>query len=186
MGYYSQSVVKTGEVTWAASACELAKQCDVVLTGLPRPEHVSKAMGISAGTITGTSSGEDSSISSEQVSSSVDPNGILAGLNPGCIWIEHSTTDLTNTRRIRKLVEAKGGKAVAAPLTGGMQLLRAGKMVSLIGCDCAVTLEKITPLLQLSAPRMVPCGKFGHETVVKILTNMLCAVQDCAMGEAML
>ena len=45
---------------------------------------------------------------------------------------------------------------------------------------------KVEPLIALSAPRIVRCGDFGHETVVKILTNMLCAVQDCAMGEVMM
>jgi len=44
----------------------------------------------------------------------------------------------------------------------------------------------VKPLIALSAPRIVRCGDFGHETVVKILTNMLCAVQDCAMGEVMM
>ena len=46
--------------------------------------------------------------------------------------------------------------------------------------------SKVEPLIALSAPRIVRCGDFGHETVVKILTNMLCAVQDCAMGEVMM
>ncbi len=45
---------------------------------------------------------------------------------------------------------------------------------------------QVQPLIALSAPRIVRCGDFGHETVVKILTNMLCAVQDCAMGEVMM
>ena len=79
-----------------------------------------------------------------------------------------------------------GAAAVAAPVTGGMQLLSTGKMVALVGCDDDAAWAKVEPLVALSAPRLVRCGKFGHESVVKILTNMLCAVQDCAMGEAMM
>eukprot|EP00913_Durusdinium_trenchii_P018077 g16986.t1 len=56
-------------------------------------------------------------------------------------------------------------------------------MVSLVGAD-EETFQRVKPLIALSAPRIIRCGDFGHETVVKILTNMLCAVQDCAMGEA--
>jgi 3-hydroxyisobutyrate dehydrogenase len=134
------------------------------MTGLPRPEHVSAAMGID--------DGESS-------------QGILAGLREGSVWIEHSTTDFNNTVRIRAAVEKRGAKAVAAPLTGGMQILRVGKMVALVGADEEV-FELVRPLISLSAPRIVRCGEFGHETVVKILSNMLCAVQDCAMGEAMM
>mmetsp|Transcript_93634 Transcript_93634/g.166607 ORF Transcript_93634/g.166607 Transcript_93634/m.166607 type:complete len:374 (+) Transcript_93634:67-1188(+) len=151
---------------WAPSAKALAEQCDVIITGLPRPEHVSAAMGIS----------EDGQVSSD---------GILAGLQPGSVWIEHSTTDFENTMRIREEIEKRGCKAVAAPVTGGMQILKVGKMVALVGAD-EETFQRVKPLISLSAPRIVRCGEFGHETVVKILTNMLCAVQDCAMGEAMM
>jgi len=151
---------------WASTPRALAERCDVVMTGLPRPEHVSAAMGI----------GKDGG---------VGDSGILAGLQPGAVWIEHSTTDFENTMRIRSEVEKRGASAVAAPVTGGMQILKVGKMVALVGADEA-TFERVRPLISLSAPRIVRCGEFGHETVVKILTNMLCAVQDCAMGEAMM
>eukprot|EP00930_Biecheleria_cincta_P093226 TRINITY_DN8344_c0_g3_i1.p1 TRINITY_DN8344_c0_g3~~TRINITY_DN8344_c0_g3_i1.p1 ORF type:complete len:376 (+),score=60.56 TRINITY_DN8344_c0_g3_i1:78-1205(+) len=148
--------------TWAPSAKALAEQCDVVMTGLPRPEHVSAAMGLDGSS-----------------------DGILAGLQPGSVWIEHSTTDFENTLKIRAEVEKRGCKAVAAPVTGGMQILKVGKMVALVGAD-EETFNRVKPLISLSAPRIVRCGEFGHETVIKILTNMLCAVQDCAMGEAMM
>eukprot|EP00933_Yihiella_yeosuensis_P069869 TRINITY_DN7692_c1_g1_i1.p1 TRINITY_DN7692_c1_g1~~TRINITY_DN7692_c1_g1_i1.p1 ORF type:complete len:380 (+),score=105.96 TRINITY_DN7692_c1_g1_i1:86-1225(+) len=161
----AEEFLKQG-ATWAPSAKAVAEQCDVIMTGLPRPEHVSQAMGIS----------EDGAVNDE---------GILAGLQPGSIWIEHSTTDFENTIRIRKEVEKRGCKAVAAPVTGGMQILKVGKMAALVGAEEDV-FEKVKPLISLSAPRIVRCGEFGHETVVKILTNMLCAVQDCAMGEAMM
>jgi len=151
--------------TWAPNARVLAEQCDVVLTGLPRPEHVSAAMGIQGDTISA--------------------DGILAGLQKDAVWIEHSTTDFENTLRIKAEVEKRGAKAVSSPVTGGMQILKVGKMVSLVGCDDE-TFQRVKPLISLSAPRIVRCGEFGHETVVKILTNMMCAVQDCAMGEAMM
>jgi len=150
---------------WANSGREVAEQCDVILTGLPRPENVSAAMGLEG--------------------TNINPDGILAGLQPNSVWIEHSTTDFENTLKIRAEVEKRGAKAVAAPLTGGMQILKVGKMVSLVGAD-EETFKRVEPLIALSAPRIVRCGDFGHETVVKILTNMLCAVQDCAMGEVMM
>lgn len=155
----------TGRATWAPSLKSVAEQCDVVLTGLPRPEHVSAALD--------GANGED---------------GLLAGFRKGSVWIEHSTTDIENTMRIRDRLEERGVHCVAAPFTGGMQILRAGKMVSLVGCDDEAVFEKIRPLLALSCgqDRIIRCGDFGHETVIKIITNMLCAVQDCAMGEAIL
>ena len=36
--------------------------------------------------------------------------GILAGLQPNSVWIEHSTTDVENTLKIRAEVEKRGAK----------------------------------------------------------------------------
>lgn len=132
---------------------------EVVITALPRPTDVSKAF-----------EGED---------------GVLAGISKGHVWVEHSTTDFENTLRIKALVEEKGAHAVEAPLTGGMQILREGKMVALIGAEEEVFEGRIAALVALSAPRLVRCGQFGHATIIKIFSNMLCAVNDVAMGEAL-
>lgn len=150
---------KLGGATWASSAREAASRADVVMTALPRPEHVTAAF-----------HGDD---------------GILAGLRPGTTWIEHSTTDFENTAKVRELVEAAGGQAVEAPLTGGMQILREGKMVTLVGADPDVFEGDIAALVALSAPRIVRCGTFGHATIIKIFSNILCAVHDVAVGETL-
>lgn len=82
-------------------------------------------------------------------------------------------------------MEAAGGRAVEAPLTGGMQLLRAGKMVTLVGADPEVLEGEIATLIALSAPRIVRCGEFGHATIIKIFSNILCAFHDVAVGETL-
>ena len=146
------------DAIWADSAYEAAQKSEVIITALPRPEHVTEAF-----------SGDD---------------GILAGLQPGSTWIEHSTTDFENTEKIKQLVESKGANAVEAPLTGGMQILREGKMVTLVGAQEEV-LNKVEDLIALSAPRIVRCGDFGHATIIKIFSNILCAVHDVAVGEAL-
>ena len=145
--------------TWASTAADAASRADVVITALPRPEHVTAAF-----------EGAD---------------GILAGLRPGATWIEHSTTDFENTALVREKVEAAGARAVEAPLTGGMQILREGKMVTLVGADPAVFEGPIASLVALSAPRIVRCGEFGHATIIKIFSNILCAAHDVAVGEAL-
>ena len=37
----------------------------------------------------------------------------------------------------------------------------------------------------LSAPRIVRCGEFGHATIIKIFSNILCAAHDVAVGETL-
>jgi len=145
--------------TWVKSAKEAAERSDIVITALPRPEHVTAAFN--------------------------GDGGILAGMRQGATWIEHSTTDFLNTEKVRKQVEGKGAKAVEAPLTGGMQILRAGKMVTLVGAEPAVLEGQIAELIALSAPRIVRCGEFGHATIIKIFSNILCAVHDVAIGETL-
>lgn len=130
------------DAKWASSGAEASAAAEVVITALPRPEHVTAAM--------------------------EGDTGILAGMRVGTTWIEHSTTDFENTIRVKSLVEAKGGFAVEAPLTGGMQILREGKMVALVGASEEVFEGKIASLIALSAPRLVRCGEFGHATIIKV------------------
>jgi len=178
-----------GGAVWASSAQEAAAAADVVITALPRPADVSAAF--------------------------AGPRGILAGLRKGATWIEHSTTDFENTAAVRAQVEAIGGFAVEAPLTGGMQILRAGKMVTLVGANPEVLEGDIASLIALSAPRIIRCGEFGHATIIKawpdplywllfnstlsgvaltgsrspggcqIFSNILCAAHDVAIGETL-
>ena len=66
-----------------------------------------------------------------------------------------------------------------------MQILRDGKMVALVGADPSVFEGAIADLVALSAPRIIRCGAFGHATVIKIFSNILCAHIDVAAGEAL-
>ena len=58
-------------------------------------------------------------------------------------------------------------------------------MVVLVGAADDVFDGPIEELVALSAPRIVRCGAFGHATVIKLFSNMLCAAHDCAVGEAL-
>lgn len=136
---------------------ELAERSDIILTCLPRPEHVTAAM-----------NGAD---------------GLLAGLTPGKIWIEHSTTDYLNLLQMARHVEEKQCIPIESPLTGGITLLKEGNMIALVGGEKS-SVEGVTGLLELSVRKAIHCGDMGHATIVKILSNMLCATMDCAMGEA--
>jgi len=69
-----------------------------------------------------------------------------------------------------------------------MQILRAGKMVTLVGADPEMFERgdpSVADIVALSAPRIVRCGTFGHATIIKIFSNILCAVHDVAIGETL-
>merc|ERR1719160_2040369 len=58
-------------------------------------------------------------------------------------------------------------------------------MVTLVGADPEVFDGTIADLIALSAPRMVRCGTFGHATIIKIFSNILCAMHNVAIGETL-
>ena len=59
-------------------------------------------------------------------------DGLLAGLNAGKIWIDHSTTDFKQTQDFHAQVIEKGADLLEAPVTGGLEALKKGQMTVLM------------------------------------------------------
>ena len=45
--------------------------------------------------------------------------------------------------------------------------------------------DEVKDLISLSAPRIVRCGEFGHASIIKIYSNILCAFHDVAVAETL-
>ena len=82
---------------------EVMSQCEVVITCLPSPNISAEVM-----------EGKD---------------GLLGEVKPGKIWMEMSTTDEAEVKRLDALVKAKGGFSVDCPVSGGCH--RASSMKSI-------------------------------------------------------
>ena len=65
-------------------------------------------------------------------------NGILAGLDKGKVWIDHSTTDYEQTQRYNGMVNDKGAQLLEAPITGGLAALSKGQMTVFTAGDEAL------------------------------------------------
>ena len=98
---------------WAESPRQLAESVDIVVTCLPGPAICAEVMEAD--------------------------DGVIAGLGPGKIWAEMSTTDTTEVRRLGKLVTAAGDGAVDCPVSGGCHRAATGNIAILAGCDRGVT-----------------------------------------------
>jgi len=61
------------------------------------------------------------------------PNGILAGLAPGKIYIDMSTVSPAASRATAKQVEAKGAQMLDAPVSGSVITLEEGKLSIMVG-----------------------------------------------------
>ena len=86
----------------ADSPRELAAGVDLVITCLPSPAVSAQVM--------------------EQ------PDGVLAGLAPGKIWLEMSTTDQAEARRLAARVEERGATAMDCPVSGGCHRAATGNI----------------------------------------------------------
>lgn len=147
------SAVDAG-ATRAASPADCAARVDIFLTSLPRPDHVESVM--------------------------TGPNGALAAMRPGSVWI-----DLTTNRKelvARLAASAPDGVSVVdSPVTGAVDGARNGKLTLFIGGEAA-TVARVTPMLQ-HLGMVIPCGALGTGNVVKLVTNQLWFIAAAAIGE---
>ncbi len=143
---------------WADSPADMARDCDVVVTCLPSPAASAAVM-----------EAED---------------GILAGLTPGTIWAEMSTTDEAEVRRLSAPVEAAGGHAVDCPVSGGCHRAATGNISIFAGCDRTV-FDRLLPLLTTMGRRVLHTGPLGSASILKVITNYLATANLISCCEAL-
>ena len=113
------------------------------------------------------------------------PDGILAGLTPGKIYVDISTVSPEYSRSVAEKVRAKGADMVDAPVSGSVITLQEGKLSVMVGGRKS-TFDKIKPLLGDIGPRVTYVGDNGLALVLKIACNLSLAVQMLAFSEGVL
>ncbi len=142
----------------AASPREMMEACDVVITCLPHPT-------ISAAVVEGQ-------------------DGLLEACGPGKIWLEMSTTDEAEIKRLGAKVIAKGAAAVDCPVSGGCHRADTGNISIFAGCDRA-TFERVLPLLTTMGRRVLHTGDLGTASMLKVMTNYLATANLLSVCEAL-
>ena len=144
---------------WAASPKQTAEAADTVITCLPSPAAVANVM--------------------------TAADGVLAGLGEGDTWIEMSTNDLNEVKRLAALAADKGVACLEAPVTGGVHKAAEGQITVLVGGDKAVY-EAHLPAFQTMGGTVIYMGPLGSASVIKVITNMLAFIHLVAAGEALM
>jgi len=144
--------------TRAASPREMAARVDVIITCLPSPAACAQV-------VEGT-------------------DGILAGLTPGKVWLEMSTTDAAEIRRLGALVEARGAWVMDCPVSGGCHRAATGN-VSIFAGGSRAAFERVLPILTILGRRILHTGPLGSASILKVVTNYLCTVHLAALAEAL-
>ncbi|MFT4635840.1 MAG: 3-hydroxyisobutyrate dehydrogenase [Arenicella sp.] len=151
-----QSFVESG-ATAANSAKEVAELADVIITCLPSPAACSAVMEAD--------------------------DGVIAGLSAGKIWLEMSTTDQAEVKRIGELVTAKGAFALDSPVSGGCHRADTGNISIFAGGD-RKAFDIALPLLTTMGRRVIHTGELGSASVLKVITNYLATAHLVALSEA--
>jgi 3-hydroxyisobutyrate dehydrogenase-like beta-hydroxyacid dehydrogenase len=113
------------------------------------------------------------------------PDGLLAGLEPGKIYIDMSTVSPAASREIAAQVTAKGAQMLDAPVSGSVSTLEEGKLTFMVGGERA-TFERVEPILKAIGPKATYVGGNGLAVGMKIATNLSLAVQMLAFSEGVL
>jgi 3-hydroxyisobutyrate dehydrogenase len=137
------------------SPAQMMQSCDAVITCLPSPA------------------------ASAAVLSQMMPH-----VGPGKIWMEMSTTDAAEVKRIGADVIAAGGAAVDCPVSGGCHRADTGNISIYAGCDRG-TFDRILPLLTVMGRRVLHTGDLGSASVLKVMTNYLATANLLTLCEAL-
>ena len=141
----------------AKSPKELAEKTDLIITSLPSPE-----------------------VSAEVMESE---DGILNGLSENKIWLEMSTTDEDEVKRLGNKVISKKAIPLDGPVSGGCHRAATGNIAIFVGGD-RKAFEKILPALTVMGRKVLHTGELGSASVLKVITNYLASVHLVALGEA--
>jgi 3-hydroxyisobutyrate dehydrogenase-like beta-hydroxyacid dehydrogenase len=113
------------------------------------------------------------------------PDGMLAGLSAGNIFIDMSTIAPDASRKLAAKVRELGADMVDAPVSGSVITLQEGKLSVMVG-GRKETFEKVKPLLDDIGPKVTHVGDNGLALSMKIAINLSLAVQMLAFSEGVL
>src|ERR1700719_568700 len=113
------------------------------------------------------------------------PDGLLAGLSTGKIFVDISTVSPSVSRAFAAKVREKGADMVDSPVSGSVITLQEGKLSVMVG-GRRKTSERVKPLLLDIGPKVTYVGDNGLALAMKIAVNLSLAVQMMAFSEGVL
>lgn len=109
----------------------------------------------------------------------------LAGvLRPGSVVVDHSTVSTDTARRAADILAAHGIGFVDAPVSGGVEGARNGRLSVMAGGDAA-TLEQARPALEAYALRIAHMGPTGAGQAAKAVNQVIVAGINEAVCEGL-
>jgi 4-hydroxybutyrate dehydrogenase/sulfolactaldehyde 3-reductase len=152
-----EALVAAGAVA-AASPRAVAEASDVVITSLPDAPDVEAAAD--------------------------GPDGLVAGLRPGAVYVDLSTIDPETTKRVGAKVAARGAAMIDSPVGKTVEHAIAGTSTLMLGGD-PEAIETARPVLVCMGSDLIRCGDLGMGQAMKLTNNLLASVLIAASSEAL-
>jgi 3-hydroxyisobutyrate dehydrogenase-like beta-hydroxyacid dehydrogenase len=113
------------------------------------------------------------------------PDGILAGLRPGKIYVDSTTGTPEGSRELAERVAEIGAVMLDAPVSGSVSTLEEGKLSIMVGGDEGA-FAQVEPILRDIGPTVTRIGDNGQALLMKIAINLSLHVQMVAFSEGVL
>jgi 3-hydroxyisobutyrate dehydrogenase-like beta-hydroxyacid dehydrogenase len=142
--------------TWAETPREVAAASEIVFTSLPGPPEVEAV--------------------------ALGEQGILRGASAGKVYFDLSTNSPTLVRRIHDVFAAQGVHMLDAPVSGGPQGARTGRLAIWVGGDRSIY-ERYKPVLDAIGDQAYYVGPIGTGSIAKLVHNCTGYIIQTAMAE---
>jgi len=154
----AERVAEATGAPMAASAADAASKADVVLTSLADDAAVEDVY--------------------------LGPEGIVHGIAAGSVAVDASTIDPRTVERVGEAVDETGAGFLDCPVSGSVSTVEAGTLTIMAGGD-ADLLERVRPVLDALAQRVIHVGGRGAGAATKLAVNALVHGLNVALSEAL-
>jgi 3-hydroxyisobutyrate dehydrogenase-like beta-hydroxyacid dehydrogenase len=113
------------------------------------------------------------------------PDGILAGLTPGKIYVDMSTVSPRLIRELAEAVKATGANMLEAPVSGSIPAAESGTLIIFAGGDAAV-LDQVRPVFEAISQKIIHIGTNGQGVSMKIAINLSIGPQLLSLFEGLI
>ncbi len=143
----------------ANSPAEAAASCEIVITMLSDPKAV--------------------------LSTILDENGVIYGLEKGAVLVDCSTIDPSTTKTVCDAVSARGARFLDSPVAGSKDAAAKGELILMVGGEID-TLNEIRPVLDVISKKIIYAGPTGSGTSLKLCFNLCVSHMAAALCEALI
>jgi 3-hydroxyisobutyrate dehydrogenase-like beta-hydroxyacid dehydrogenase len=113
------------------------------------------------------------------------PDGILAGLGPGKVYVDMTTGTPEASRALAERVAELGAQMLDAPVSGSVSTLEEGRLSVMVGGD-EDAFAVVEPILLDVGQKVIHIGSNGQALLMKIAINLSLQVQMVAFCEGLL